>query len=106
LPAARRVRQAKAELENVVDDLVRQRAHEPAGQPTVLDLLGGQPELSDRHVRDQGMTLLLAGHETTAMALTWAHAAIDQTPALRADLETEWSSPEQAQAADSEAEAL
>ena len=106
LPAARRVRQAKAELENVVDDLVRQRAHEPAGQPTVLDLLGGQPELSDRQVRDQVMTLLLAGHETTAMALTWALAAIDQLPAVRAELETEWSSQAQEQAADSRAEAL
>jgi len=106
LPAARRVRQAKAELENVVDDLVRQRAHEPAGQPTVLDLLGSQPELADRQVRDQVMTLLLAGHETTAMALTWALAAIDQTPAVRAELETEWSSQAQEQAADSRAEAL
>ena len=32
------------------------------------------------------MTLLLAGHETTAMALTWALAAIDQAPVVRADL--------------------
>ena len=106
LPAARRVRQAKAELENVVDDLVRQRAHEPAGQPTVLDLLGSQPELADRQVRDQVMTLLLAGHETTAMALTWALAAIDQLPALRAELETEWSTRPDEQATDPRAEAL
>ena len=41
-------------------------------------------------VRDEVMTLLLAGHETTAMALTWALAAIDQAPAVRADLEAEW----------------
>ena len=105
LPAARRVRQAKAELENVVDDLVRQRAHEPAGQPTVLDLLGSQPELTDRQVRDQVMTLLLAGHETTAMALTWALAAIDQTPAVRAELETEWSAQADEHATDPRAEA-
>jgi cytochrome P450 len=106
LPAARRVRQAKAELENVVDDLVRQRTREPAGQPTVLDLLGSQPELTDRQVRDQVMTLLLAGHETTAMALTWALAAIDQTPAVRAELETEWSTWPDEQATDPRAEAL
>ena len=41
-------------------------------------------------VRAEVMTLLLAGHETTAMALTWAWAAIDQAPAVRADLEAEW----------------
>ena len=91
LPAAQRVRRAKAELEHVVDDLVRRRrAAGPAGEATVLDLLVDQPEFDDQHVRDQVMTLLLAGHETTAMALTWALAAIDQAPAVRAQLEAEW----------------
>ena len=90
LPVAIRVRSAKAELENVVDDLIRGRwAGEPPPGP-VLDLLAAQPELTDREVRDEVMTLLLAGHETTAMALTWALAAIDQAPAVRADLEAEW----------------
>jgi cytochrome P450 len=91
LPAAQRVRRAKAELEHLVDDLVRRRrAAGPAVGPTVLDLLVDQPEFDDQHVRDQVMTLLLAGHETTAMALTWALAAIDQAPAVRAELEAEW----------------
>ena len=84
------MRAAKAELENIVDDLIRGRwAGEPPSGP-VLDLLAAQPELTDRQVRDQVMTLLLAGHETTAMSLTWALAAIDQAPAVRAELETEW----------------
>jgi cytochrome P450 len=90
LPTARRVRAAKAELENIVEDLVRHRTGQPADEPTVLDLLTSQPELTDQQVRAQVMTLLLAGHETTAMALTWALAAIDQTPAVRAELEAEW----------------
>ncbi len=90
LPVATRVRSAKDELENVVDDLIDGRwAGRPLPGP-VLDLLASQPELADGQVRDQVMTLLLAGHETTAMALTWAVAAIDQRPALRADLEAEW----------------
>jgi cytochrome P450 len=95
LPTARRVRRAKAELDNVVDDLVRRRTGEPADEPTVLDLLTGQPEFTDRQVRDQVMTLLLAGHETTAMALTWALAAIYQAPAVRAELEAEWDTREE-----------
>jgi cytochrome P450 len=90
LPAARRVRRAKAELEKVVDDLARRRVVDTAYESTVLDLLSRQPELTDRQVRDQVMTLLLAGHETTAMALTWALAAIDQAPVVRAELENEW----------------
>ena len=90
LPVAHRVRSARAELEDAVDDLIRGRwANGPVPGP-VLQLLAAQPELTDRQVRDQVMTLLLAGHETTAMALTWALAAIDQAPALRAELEAEW----------------
>ena len=90
LPVAIRVRSAKAELENIVDDLVRGRWAGEAPPGPVLDLLASHPELSEREVRDEVMTLLLAGHETTAMALTWALAAIDQVPAVRADLEAEW----------------
>ena len=93
LPTARRVRRAKAQLENVVDDLVRHRSAEPADGATVLLLLTSQPEFTDQQVRDQVMTLLLAGHETTAMALTWALAAVDQAPSVRAELEAEWDSP-------------
>ena len=90
LPVAVRVRSARTELENAVDDLIRGRwADAPAPAP-VLDLLAAQPDLTDRQVRDQVMTLLLAGHETTATALTWALAAIDHEPAVRAELEAEW----------------
>ena len=106
LPVATRVRTAKAELENVVDDLIRGRwAGEPPPGP-VLDLLSTHPELTDREVRDEVMTLLLAGHETTAMALTWALAAIDQAPAVRADLEAEWDAKPEALPASELADAL
>jgi cytochrome P450 len=90
LPVAIRVRSAKAELENVVDDLIRGRwaGEHPPGP--VLELLPSQPEFTDQKVRDEVMTLLLAGHETTAIALTWALAAIDQAPGVREDLEAEW----------------
>ena len=105
LPTARRVRRAKADLENVVDDLVRRRTADPSDEPTVLDLLT-QPDFTEQQVRDQVMTLLLAGHETTAMALTWALAAIDQAPTVRADLEAEWAAADESRAADQPAAAL
>ncbi len=90
LPVAVRVRSAKAQLEEIVDDLIRGR-WAGAGEPRpVLDLLASRPDLTGAQVRDEVMTLLLAGHETTAMALTWALAAIDRLPAVRADLEAEW----------------
>ena len=90
LPVAIRVRSAKAELDSVVDDILGGRwVSQPQPGP-VLELLASQPELPKSDARDEVMTLLLAGHETTAMALTWAFAAIDRAPALRADLEAEW----------------
>ncbi|HEV2930747.1 MAG TPA: cytochrome P450 [Propionibacteriaceae bacterium] len=98
LPVGVRVRSAKAELENVVDDLIRGRWADEPPPGSVLDLLARQPEFTDEQVRDEVMTLLLAGHETTAMALTWALAAIDQAPALRAALEAEWDAKPEAPA--------
>lgn len=90
LPAARRVRSAKEELDRVVEDLRGGRWAQDSWPRPVLDRLAAQPELTAEQVRAEVMTLLLAGHETTAMALTWAWAAIDQAPAVRADLEAEW----------------
>lgn len=91
LPTAVRVRRAQAELEKVVHDLLgRNGGDSHAG--SVLSLLAAEPDLTATDVRDEVMTLLLAGHETTAMALTWALSAIDQAPAVRADLEREWDS--------------
>src|SRR5215212_9273832 len=89
LPVAVRVRSAQAHLAEVVDDLIRGR-WAVGGTCPVLDLLASNPDITDGQARDEVMTLLLAGHETTAMALTWALAAIDQQPAVRADLEAEW----------------
>ncbi|AFY32065.1 cytochrome P450 [Calothrix sp. PCC 7507] len=45
----------------------------------------GQP-MSDVELRDELMTLLVAGHETTASALTWAFYWIDQLPEVREKL--------------------
>ncbi|HEX6759301.1 MAG TPA: cytochrome P450 [Propionibacteriaceae bacterium] len=106
LPVAIRVRSAKAELENVVDDLMRGRWAGESRPGPVLDLLASHPELTKGEVRDEVMTLLLAGHETTAMALTWALAAIDQAPAVHADLEAEWDAKRGAIPVDEPAEAL
>jgi cytochrome P450 len=106
LPVGNRVRTAKAELENVVDDLIRGRWAGDSRPGPVLDRLASRSDVTEREVRDEVMTLLLAGHETTAMALTWALAAIDQAPAVRADLEVEWDANPEAFPAVGPADAL
>ena len=83
LRRARRFRAARAELESAVASLVQRH---PGSRD---DLLGTLLEardagaFDDRAVRDEVMTLMLAGHETTALALTWAFHLL----ALRPDVE-------------------
>jgi cytochrome P450 len=46
-------------------------------------------QLSDRQIRDEVMTLLLAGHETTANTLTWTWYELGRNPLALARLEAE-----------------
>jgi len=45
--------------------------------------------MTDRQLRDEVMTLLLAGHDTTALALTWAWVLLAQHPHVAAQLHSE-----------------
>ncbi len=45
--------------------------------------------MTDRQVRDEAMTLFLAGHETTSIALTWAWYLLSQSPGAEARLHAE-----------------
>jgi cytochrome P450 len=74
------------QLSDLDDDLFafiaarRRGSHFPAGQNVLDDLLAATHEdgtpLSDREVRDALFTILVAGHDTTALALSWALAEI------------------------------
>ncbi|HEU0192945.1 MAG TPA: cytochrome P450 [Gaiellales bacterium] len=76
LPATRRFNAARAAFDDAVFDLIRER-REPRLEPDLIDHLlaltteDGRRALSDAEIRDEAVTLLLAGHETTAQALTW-----------------------------------
>ncbi|MFI8260114.1 cytochrome P450 [Streptomyces sp. NPDC085665] len=55
--------------------------------PGLLHLLTGaaaeRPEYTDRLIRDELITLLVAGHETTATTLTWLYLLLDRHPEAR-----------------------
>ena len=42
--------------------------------------------MSDKQLRDEAMTLFLAGHETTAIALSWSWYLLSQHPAVEQKL--------------------
>ncbi len=93
-PATRRFTQARAQLDAVVYRLIEQRRRDDADRGDLLSILlsardeDGRP-MPDALVRDEAMTLLLAGHETTANALSWAWDLLARTPAAEARLHAE-----------------
>ncbi len=92
--ANRRLRRASAALHQVVDQVIveRRRRQDPA--PDLLRLLLEMRDevgqgLSAEALRDEVVTLFLAGHETTANALTWAFDQLDRHPKAAARLAAE-----------------
>ncbi len=71
-----RERRSAPDLDRRTDVLSRLLRVEPEGGG------GAGDELSDTELRDQLVTLLLAGHETTASALAWALHELGRSPAL------------------------
>ena len=79
-PWKRKVRAAHARLDKAIYGLVRDKRAAFAGGINENDLLArlvaarseiGE-SMSDKQLRDEAMTVFLAGHETTANALSWA----------------------------------
>jgi len=75
-----------------VDELVYaeiaagRRASDLAGRSDILSSLL-LTEMTDEEVRDELVTLLVAGHETTATALAWAFERLLRAPGVRSELE-------------------
>lgn len=70
------------------EEIEQRRQNFDPNREDILSLLlsardeAGQP-MTDRELRDELMTLLVAGHETTASALAWAFYWIDRLPQVR-----------------------
>jgi cytochrome P450 len=84
-----RAREAFAALDRVVYRIIaeRRRTGEDAGDllsmmMNVTDADTGE-KMTDREVRDEVMTFFLAGHETTANALTWTWVLLSKFPLVR-----------------------
>ncbi|MGC8489103.1 MAG: cytochrome P450, partial [Clostridia bacterium] len=96
-PSNRRFERAATRLDQVVHGIIRARRQEDGDRDgdDLLALLMAATDtdgshLSDQQLRDEIMTLLLAGHETTANLLAWTWLLVDQNPAARDALEREW----------------
>ncbi|WP_415381790.1 cytochrome P450 [Halosimplex sp. TS25] len=84
-PGKFRLQRAIDDLESVVYRIVDERARNP-GDDVVSRMLAVEDEsgegMSREQIRDEVMTLLLAGHETTALALTFTTLLLAQHPSV------------------------
>lgn len=93
LPANQRAEQARQRLDATIYRIIGERRASAEDRGDLVSmLLAAQDEeggMSDQQVRDEAMTLFLAGHETTANALTWTWYLLSQNAAEERQLHKE-----------------
>jgi cytochrome P450 len=83
-PWARFVR-LRERADRLIEEVIDERRRDPSDRDDVLSMLlearheDGEP-MSDHELRDELMTLLIAGHETTASELAWAFERLVREP--------------------------
>ena len=95
LPQTRNFNQARATLNSVIYGIIEQRRSSGEDKGDLLSMLlaardeddGGS--MTDLQIRDEALTLFLAGHETTANALTFTWYLLSQNPGKAAKLHQE-----------------
>ncbi len=98
LPFVRRVQRARSRLNTWLAETIRRRRAEGIDRGDLLSMLlmaqdsegeGGGGGMTDQQVRDEVVTLLVAGHETTAVALSWTFYLLSYHPEVEAKLHAE-----------------
>jgi cytochrome P450 len=94
-PGNVRFRNAATALRKIVLDIIAERRRDGLDHGDLLSmLLAVQDEetgegMSDEQLRDEVLTLILAGHETTATALSWTWYLLSQNPEVEGKLHAE-----------------
>ena len=95
LPPIKKLKKARATLNEVIYKIINERRATGEDRGDLLSmLLMAQDEetggaMTDEQVRDECLTLFLAGHETTANALTWTFYLLSQNPGAEAKFHRE-----------------
>jgi cytochrome P450 len=96
LPMNRKLERAAARLDATIFRMIAERRASGEDRGDLLSMLlhardeeGDGAGMNDTQLRDEAMTLFLAGHETTANALTWAWYLLSQNPEVEARLHAE-----------------
>lgn len=87
---------ARRELNNIIYDIIREARERNEDRGDLLSMLlfskddeGDGGGMADRHIRDEALTIFLAGHETTSLGLSWTWYLLAQNPEIETRLHHE-----------------
>ena len=94
IPSMTKIRRGRALLDGLIYRMIAERRAAPGDRGDLLSMLLGSVDeeggvMSDTQVRDECLTILLAGHETTANALSFAAWLLARNPAIQEQLAAE-----------------
>ncbi|RUL87751.1 cytochrome P450 [Tautonia sociabilis] len=96
VPENVRFRKAMAVVDRTIEEIIAGRRREKADRGDLLSMLllatdseGDGGGMSDRQLRDEVVTLFLAGHETTANTMAWIWLLLSRHPEVEARLHDE-----------------
>ncbi|HUI01154.1 MAG TPA: cytochrome P450 [Nitrososphaerales archaeon] len=95
-PGDQQIQRSKETLDSIMYRIIQERQKSGEDRGDLLSMLlqardkeGDGSGMTDLQVRDEAMTLFLAGHETTAKALTWSWYLISENPEAESKLHAE-----------------
>lgn len=87
---------ARRDLNNIIYDIIREARANNEDRGDLLSILlfakdeeGDGKGMTDKHIRDEALTIFLAGHETTSLGLSWMWYLLAQHPEIEAKLHEE-----------------
>ena len=90
LPVMKRIRKGQADMDAIIYGMIRERRQSPADRGDLLSMLleavdteDSSARMTDEQVRDECLTIMLAGHETTANALSFALWLLARHPEIQ-----------------------
>ncbi|MDQ3908371.1 MAG: cytochrome P450 [Acidobacteriota bacterium] len=96
LPQTRRFERARSKLDGIIYRIIEERRRDERDAGDLLSMLlrardeeGDRTGMTDEQIRDEVMTLILAGHETTANALSWTWHLLAQNAEAESKLHAE-----------------
>ena len=100
MPFVNRQQNSLKSLNRIVHEIIQTRRRDPRAHDDLLSMLltaceeGSGRRMTDEQLRDEVMTIFVAGHETTANAMAWLMYLVSQHPEveerLRAEINSYW----------------